>query len=110
VLLGVQSERTIAILGVAGWGFFTAALLPVFTVGLAWPRATGIAAAASMVSGAVADLALETVRGRLPHGLEPGLAGAALATLVLILVSLLPARLSGHGPRATGLVPHALDS
>ena len=32
----LPSERTVALLGVAGWGFFTAALLPVFTVGLAW--------------------------------------------------------------------------
>ena len=87
VLLGVQSERTIAILGVAGWGFFTAALLPVFTVGLAWPRTTGAAAAAAMATGAAVDLALEAFRSQLPPGLEPGLAGAALATLVLILVS-----------------------
>jgi Na+/proline symporter len=108
VLLGVQSERTIAILGVAGWGFFTAALLPVFTVGLAWPRATGAAAAASMVTGAAVDLTLEALRAQLPPGLEPGLAGAALATLVLVLVSLwMPS--SVPGPRSPVPVLHALD-
>jgi Na+/proline symporter len=109
VLLGVQSERTIAILGVAGWGFFTAALLPVFTVGLAWPRATGRAAAASMASGAAVDLSLEAFRSQLPPGLEPGLAGAACGTLVLVLVSLLPSRHAGHRPRATGRDRHVLD-
>ena len=108
VLLGVQSERTIAILGVAGWGFFTAALLPVFTVGLAWPRTTGAAAAAAMATGAAVDLALEAYRSQLPPGLEPGLAGAALATLVLVAVSLLAP--TNHDPRTTNHLPHALDS
>jgi len=107
VALGVQSERTIAILGVAGWGFFTAALLPVFTVGLAWERATGRAASAAMLAGAAADLALEALRAQLPPGLEPGLAGAAVGTLVLVGVSLLPS--SNHEPRATNHLPHALD-
>jgi len=100
VLLGVQSERTIAILGVAGWGFFTAALLPVFAVGLAWPRATGRAAVAAMAAGAAADLVLEAIRPSLPPGLEPGLAGAAVATLVLVIVSV-PRRASSHDPRTT---------
>ncbi len=109
VALGVQSERTIALLGVAGWGFFTAALLPVFTVGLAWPKATGRAAAVGMLAGAVVDLGLEAMRAQLPPGLEPGLAGAAAGTLVLVLFSVLAPGFSGHGPRATGHLLHALD-
>jgi sodium/proline symporter/sodium/pantothenate symporter len=109
VVLGVQSERTIALLGVAGWGFFTAALLPVFTVGLAWERATGAGAVAAMLTGATVDLALESIRGQLPPGLEPGLAGAALGTLALVLVSVLPPASSNHDPRTTNHLPHALD-
>jgi Na+/proline symporter len=109
VLLGVGSDRTIALLGVAGWGFFTAALLPVFTVGLAWPRTTGAAAAAAMATGAAVDLGLEAFRSQLPPGLEPGLAGAALATLVLVSVSLLSSAPSNHDPRTTNHLPHALD-
>ncbi len=109
VVLGVQSERTIAILGVAGWGFFTAALLPVFTVGLAWPRATGAGAVAAMLTGAAVDLALEAIRSQLPPGLEPGLAGASLGFLALVLVSL---RLPSPVPGARSPVPdpHALDA
>jgi Na+/proline symporter len=109
VVLGVQSERTIAILAVAGWGFFTAALLPIFTVGLAWERATGAGAVAAMLTGAAVDLTLEAVRAQLPPGLEPGLAGASLGIIALVLVSLrLPSPVPG--PRCPGLDPHALDA
>jgi len=83
-LVGVGSDRAVALLGVAGWGFFTAALLPVLTVGLAWRGARPGAVVAAMTAGAALDLALELFRQQLPAGLEPGLAGAALGTLVLV--------------------------
>ena len=89
VALGVGSGRTVALLGLAGWGFFTAALLPAFALGLAWPGATGRGVTAAIVTGGVIDLALEALPLELPPGLEPGLAGAAAGTLVLVLVSLL---------------------
>jgi sodium/proline symporter/sodium/pantothenate symporter len=101
VALGVGSERTVALLGVAGWGFFTAALLPVFVLGLAWPGATGRGAVAAIVAGAAVDLGLEAVRSTLPPGLEPGLAGAAAGTIVLVSVSLL---FTNHEQRATNHV------
>ena len=88
IALAVGSGRTVALLGVAGWGFFTAALLPAFSLGLAWPGATGAAVAASIVTGGLVDLALEALPLTLPPGLEPGLAGAAIATIVLVVVSL----------------------
>lgn len=88
-MAGVTSERAVAMLGVAGWGFFTAALLPAMTLGLAWPGARPRAVAAAMATGALADLALEVSRASLPAALEPGLAGAALGTLVLVLGSAL---------------------
>ena len=85
--VGVASQRAVVLLGLVGWGFFTAALLPVFTLGLAWSGATARGAAAAIAVGAVADLVLEAVRGQLPAGVEPGLAGAALGTIVLIAAS-----------------------
>lgn len=85
--IGVTSERAVVLLGLVGWGFFTAALLPVMTLGLAWPRATARGAVSAMAVGAIADLALEAARQHLPPGLEPGLAGAALGTLVLVAMS-----------------------
>lgn len=85
--LGMASSRAVAMLGVAGWGFFTAALLPALLLGLRWPRATGAGVTAAVITGAVTSLALELARSSLPPALEPGLAGAACGTLVLVLVS-----------------------
>ena len=84
-LLGAQSARTVALLGILGWGFFTAALLPAMTIGLLWRRASGRGVAASMIVGGAVDLSLELLRTQLPPGLEPGLAGALAAALVLVL-------------------------
>ncbi len=81
-LLGLASERTVALLGIAGWGFFTAALLPATTVALAL-RVRPAALAAAMAVGGGVDLVLEAVRAGLPAGLEPGLAGAAAGLLIL---------------------------
>jgi sodium/proline symporter/sodium/pantothenate symporter len=85
--IGVTSERAVVVLGLVGWGFFTAALLPVMTVGLAWRGATARGAAAAMAAGAVVDLVLESLRSHLPAGLEPGLAGAAIGMLALVTLS-----------------------
>jgi Na+/proline symporter len=85
--IGASSERAVVLLGLVGWGFFTAALLPVMTVGLAWPGATAMGAVAATVAGGVADLVLEGVRMNLPAGLEPGLAGAAVGVLLLVGLS-----------------------
>jgi Na+/proline symporter len=98
VALGLGSGRTVALLGLAGWGFFTAALLPAFALGLAWPGAAGRGVTAAIVIGGLVDLALEALPLALPPGLEPGLAGAAVGTIVLVAVSLL---FPNHEPRPT---------
>jgi sodium/proline symporter len=95
--VGILSSRAVALLGVAGWGFFTAALLPALTLGRVWPRARASAVVAAMIAGATVDLGLEAVRAGLPAGLEPGLAGAAAGTLVLVALSIL--RPSSTDPR-----------
>lgn len=86
--LGAASQRTVAMLGIAGWSFFTASFLPVFTLGLAWRGATGAGAVWALLAGGGLDILLELNRARLPAGLEPGLAGAALGVIALVVVSL----------------------
>ncbi len=88
--VGLESERAVAMLGLVGWGFFTAALLPAVVLGLFWEAVRPAAAAAAMAVGGAVDLILEASRASLPAGLEPGLAGAALGTLVLVAGSLAP--------------------
>lgn len=90
--VALASDRAVAVLGIAGWGFFTAALLPALLLALAWPAATPAAVVAAMAVGGTVDLALETARTALPPGLEPGLAGAAVGVLVLAGASLLGRR------------------
>lgn len=87
-VLGVGSDRAVAWLGIAGWGFFTAALLPVIALGLAWRACRPVPAAAAVATGALVDVALELCRAHLPAAVEPGLAGAAAGALVLVVGSL----------------------
>ena len=87
-VVGISSERGVALLGIAGWGFFTAALLPAVVLGLSWRGARAHALVAAIIVGAVADLAIELGKAALAPAVEPGLAGAALGTLVLIAGSL----------------------
>lgn len=97
--VALLSERAVALLGIAGWGFFTAALLPALLVGLAWPLATPPAVVAAVAAGGAVDLGLEALRTTLPPGLEPGLAGAAVGALVLVGGSLFTRRqVPGKGP------------
>lgn len=96
--VALVSDRAVALLGIAGWGFFTAALLPALTLGLAWPGARPGAVVAAVATGALVDLPLELLRASLPTGLEPGLAGAAVGTLVLVLLSLIPRQDSRRVP------------
>ncbi len=97
--LALATERPVALLGILGWGTFTAALLPVMVVGLAWPGATRQGAVAALVVGPLVQLGLEAARlaGVPLSAIEPGLTGAAVGCLALVAGSL--AR-SGSRPAA----------
>ncbi len=90
----VASARQVAILGIVGWGTFTAALFPTVALGLNWPGATRHGAAAALVAGPATQLLLEVLHHaeRLTPAWEPGLAGTAVGVLVLIVVSSLTSR------------------
>ena len=92
--LGFGSTRTVALLGVLGWGTFTAALLPAVLVGLAWRGAERLGVVAAMIGGSATQLILELTRTGDPFQgwWEPGLTGAAVGTLVLVIVSALARR------------------
>lgn len=88
LLLAFHTERTVGLLGVLGWGTFTAALLPSILVGLNWSGATRRGAMAALVLGPLTQLALEL--WHTSHRMirwEPGLTGAAVGTLALVALS-----------------------
>ncbi|NOZ78058.1 MAG: hypothetical protein GXP48_02520 [Acidobacteria bacterium] len=91
LVLGLVSHRSVAFLGVLGWGTFTAALLPSVVLGLNWSGASRRGAIAAMATGPVIQLCLEAfhAHGRMLSW-EPGLTGAAVGTILLVLLSPAP--------------------
>ncbi len=87
--VGLLWPRALALLGALGWGTFTAALLPAVVLGLNWRGARRRGAVAAMACGPAVQLGLEAARPSIPalSAWEPGLTGAALATLLLVGLS-----------------------
>lgn len=88
--IALTSDQPVAILGVLGWGTFTAALLPVMVIGLSWAGARRRGAVAALVIGPLVQLGGEWARasGLLSLRWEPGLLGAAIGAAVLVVFSL----------------------
>ena len=96
-LLAMGSGRSVALLGILGWGTFTAALLPAVLLGLNWEGAGRRAAVVAMIAGPAVQLLLEGLhRAHLAMALEPGLSGAAAGALLLVVISL-----AEHGSSTT---------
>jgi len=86
--LAAGSGRSVALLGILGWGTFTAALLPAILLGLNWRGASRRGAVGAMIGGPAIQLLLEGLhRAGMATGLEPGLTGAAMGTLILVGLS-----------------------
>jgi Na+/proline symporter len=60
-LLAQLSGTLVALLGIFGWGLFASTLVPALAIGLNWPGATRSGAVASIGTGLVLTLALETL-------------------------------------------------
>ena len=87
--LALLSNRPVALLGVLGWGTFTAALLPVMVLGLSWRGAARRGAVAALAIGPLVQLSAEWARttGVLAVRWEPGLLGAAAGACALVMLS-----------------------
>ncbi len=87
--VALGTDRPVALLGVLGWGTFTAALLPVMTLGLNWRGASRRGAVAALILGPTFQLVLEAgrVHGLVAAAWEPGLTGAAIGTVALVILS-----------------------
>lgn len=95
-LLAVQSRTLVAFLGIFGWGLFASTLVPALAIGLNWKGATRAGALASIVTGIVVTLGLETLAYRRIFTFPSGVSATALALvgslLVFFVVSLLTRR------------------
>ncbi len=89
--LALQSGAVVALLGVFGWGLFATILVPALALGLVWEGATRRGAIASMATGLVVTLGLESLawfkRVTLPSGVSATGIAMVLSLLVFFAVS-----------------------
>lgn len=90
-IVAQKSGAMVAFLGIFGWGLFASTLVPALAVGLNWDGATKEGAIASIVTGLLVTLALETMGYfklfTFPSGVTASAVALVLSFLVFFLVS-----------------------
>jgi Na+/proline symporter len=81
-----RSGAMVAFLGIFGWGLFASTLVPALAVGLNWQGATREGAIASIVTGLVITLALETAAYLKTFTFPAGVTASAVAMVSSFLV------------------------
>ena len=86
-----RSGTMVAFLGIFGWGLFASTLVPALAVGLNWQGATRAGALASIATGLIVTLALETTAYlkvfRFPAGVTASAVAMVSSFLVFFVVS-----------------------
>ena len=81
-----QSGTMVAFLGIFGWGLFASTLVPALAVGLNWQGATRAGAMASIATGLMITLALETAAYLKVFSFPAGVTASAVAMVASFLV------------------------
>jgi len=82
--LALLSGKSVIILGILGWGWFTAGFFPVMVMGLRVEHIRRRAVIAALIGGPVVQLCLESLHFfDFLRSWEPGLSGAAAGILIL---------------------------
>ena len=81
-----RSGAMVAFLGIFGWGLFASTLVPALAVGLNWQGATRAGAIASIATGLVVTLALETAGYWKVFTFPAGVTASAVAMVSSFLV------------------------
>jgi Na+/proline symporter len=89
-----RSGTMVAFLGIFGWGLFASTLVPALAVGLNWQGATRAGAIASIATGLIVTLALETAAYRKAFTFPAGVTASAVAMVASFLVFFLVSWLS----------------
>ena len=86
-----KSGAMVAFLGIFGWGLFASTLVPALAVGLNWEGATRAGAVASIATGLIVTLALETLAYwkvfRFPAGVTASAVAMVMSFLIFFIVS-----------------------
>jgi Na+/proline symporter len=91
-----RSGTMVAFLGIFGWGLFASTLVPALAVGLNWQGATRAGAIASIATGLVVTLALETAAYLKAFTFPAGVTASAVAMVASFLVFLLVSWATRH--------------
>ena len=86
VIVAQLSGTLVAFLGIFGYGLFASTLVPALAIGLNWQGATREGAAASIATGLVLTLGLETLAYFKLFSLPTGVTTSGLALLLSLLV------------------------
>src|SRR4029079_9356640 len=90
-LVAQYSGAIVAFLGIFGWGLFASTLVPALAVGLNWDGATRAGAMASIATGLIVTLALETLNYikafTFPSGVNASAISLVLSLIVFFAVS-----------------------
>ena len=85
-LIAQSSGTLVAFLGIFGWGLFASTLVPSLAIGLNWRAATRPGAIASIATGLVTTLGLETLAYLKWFTFPSGVTATAVALVLSILV------------------------
>jgi Na+/proline symporter len=95
-----QSGAMVAFLGIFGWGLFSSTLVPALAVGLNWQGATRAGAIASIMTGLLITLALETASYLKLFKFPAGVTASAIAMVASFLVFFAVSWLTNRGENA----------
>jgi Na+/proline symporter len=85
-IVAQASGTLVAFLGIFGWGLFASTLVPALAVGLNWTGATRAGAVASIATGLVITLVLETLAFFKVFAFPSGVTASAIALVGSLLV------------------------
>ena len=89
-----HSGTMVAFLGIFGWGLFASTLVPALAVGLNWEGATPLGAIASIATGLIVTLSLETASYFKVFTFPSGVTASAVALVSSFLVFFLVSRIT----------------
>jgi Na+/proline symporter len=93
-VIAQYSGALVAFLGVFGWGLFASTVVPALAIGLNWRGATREGAIASIATGLVTTLTLETLAYLKVYAFPAGVSGTAVGLVLSLLVFLAGSRLT----------------